>query len=656
MSKNSIGSLTPRAFLIGIVCAVGICLITPYNNTYIGSNSYPSSNHLPLAPLFAIIILAFGLNGFLYWIRPTFVLTSSELAVIWCMMIVSVSIPSKAFAEYLLPTLVAPYYLATPENEWGEIFHQYLPQWAMVGQSQAVQNFYKQPLGEASIPWTVWLKPLMGWGAYALSLYLMMLCLCSILRKQWIEHERITFPLAQLPAQMMMPSEGKGYLNSFFSHPALWVGFSIAAVIHLINGLHTHLPVVPSLPTDFPLNAILTDKPWNALRPLPMHLQPSVIGVTFLLSLRVSFSVWFFFLAYKSECLVAAIMGIPVQSSPGEFGFTRTFASHQEMGAFIAMSVFLLWGSKAHLKNVLRRAFSKQVEPSVAVSDADEALSHRWAVWGFIAALCVHVSLSVSMGMSFLIAFLAAIIFIMIAMLFTWQVASAGILRVDSTFDPMMLLITTLGHRAIGPANFTVDAIQSKGFRTDISQMTMPHFMNAFKIADEPRMNHRQLTYAMIAAILICFPISCYAFLHLAYTHGAENLTSWNFQNGPRLAYTDVVSRILHPLETNWGDIGFILVGVAFTSFIMLMYHRFLWWPFHPIGCTTGSSWGIQEMFLSIFIGWLMKSILLRHGGLKGYRSARPFFLGLIMGEYTMGGVWMVVGWIVKRGYQILPN
>ena len=220
----------------------------------------------------------------------------------------------------------------------------------------------------------------------------------------------------------------------------------------------------------------------------------------------------------------------------------------------------------------------------------------------------------------------------------------------------MMLLITTLGHRAIGPANFTIDAIQSKGFRTDISQMTMPHFMNAFKSADEAHTNRRQLVYAMGAAILVCFPISCYAFLNLAYQHGAENLTSWNFQNGPRLAYADLVSRILHPLETNWGDVGFILVGAGFTLLIMLMYHRYLWWPFHPIGCTTGSSWGIQEMFLSIFIGWLMKSVLLRHGGLKGYRSARPFFLGLIMGEYTMGGIWMIVGWIVKRGYQILPN
>ena len=652
MSNNSTHSLTPRAFLIGIACAVSICLITPYNNTYVAGNSYPANNHLPLAPLFLVIVLAIGLNGFLYRIRDTFALTSSELAVIWCMMIVSVSIPSKAFAEYLLPTLVAPYYLATPENEWQEIFHQYLPHWAMVGQPHAVQRFYEQPLGEAIIPWLVWFKPLIAWGTYALSLYLMMLCLCSILRKQWIEHERITFPLVQLPAEVMRATDEKGRLNPFFRHPILWVGVSIAAFIHLINGLHVHLPMVPSIPTDFPLNAILTDKPWNSLRPFPMHLQPSVIGVTFLLTLRVSFSVWFFYLAYKLECLIAGTLGIPVRNSPGEFGFTRNFASHQEMGAFIVVIVFLLWRSKAHLKNVFQSAFSK----NSIVSDANEPLPYRWAVWGFIISLGVHISMSVSMGMSLWIAFLAAIIFMMMATIFTWQVASAGILRVDATFEPMMLLITTLGHRGIGPANLTVDTIHAKGFRTDISQMMMPHFMNAFKISDETRMSRRPLVYAMVAAIVICFPISCYAFLNLAHKYGAKNLSSWNFQNGPRLAYTDLVSRISHPLDTNWQDIGFILVGGIFTSFVMIMHQRFLWWPLHPIGCTTGSSWGIEQMFLSIFIGWLMKSLLLRHGGLRVYRNARPFFLGLILGEYTMGGIWLIVGLIVKRGYHILPN
>ena len=99
--------------------------------------------------------------------------------------------------------------------------------------------------------------------------------------------------------------------------------------------------------------------------------------------------------------------------------------------------------------------------------------------------------------------------------------------------------------------------------------------------------------------------------------------------------------------------IGFTVA--AFASFVIFMYHRFLWWPLHPIGCVTGSSWGVKMMLFSIFLGWFLKYIILRYGGLRGHRMARPLFLGLIFGEYFVGGVWLIVGLFTGRGYRILP-
>jgi len=37
-----------------------------------------------------------------------------------------------------------------------------------------------------------------------------------------------------------------------------------------------------------------------------------------------------------------------------------------------------------------------------------------------------------------------------------------------------------------------------------------------------------------------------------------------------------------------------------------------------------------------IFIAWVLKTIVVHYGGLKGYGKARPFFLGLILGEMTI--------------------
>ncbi len=36
-------------------------------------------------------------------------------------------------------------------------------------------------------------------------------------------------------------------------------------------------------------------------------------------------------------------------------------------------------------------------------------------------------------------------------------------------------------------------------------------------------------------------------------------------------------------------------------------------------------------------VSWLAKTIILRYGGLQGYRTALPFFIGLVLGEFSTG-------------------
>ena len=49
-------------------------------------------------------------------------------------------------------------------------------------------------------------------------------------------------------------------------------------------------------------------------------------------------------------------------------------------------------------------------------------------------------------------------------------------------------------------------------------------------------------------------------------------------------------------------------------------------------------------MWFSIFLGWAAKLILLRLGGMRLYRRALPFFLGLILGDYVAGSIWAIYG------------
>lgn len=43
-------------------------------------------------------------------------------------------------------------------------------------------------------------------------------------------------------------------------------------------------------------------------------------------------------------------------------------------------------------------------------------------------------------------------------------------------------------------------------------------------------------------------------------------------------------------------------------------------------------------------IAWLVKGLVLRYGGQKLYRQLLPMFIGLTLGEFTVGSVWGLIG------------
>ena len=63
----------------------------------------------------------------------------------------------------------------------------------------------------------------------------------------------------------------------------------------------------------------------------------------------------------------------------------------------------------------------------------------------------------------------------------------------------------------------------------------------------------------------------------------------------------------------------------------------------------------LREFWFPIFLGWLIKLPIVRYGGLAAYNRARPFFLGLVLGDMLMAGVFFVVGLLTRTGYAVMP-
>ncbi|SVD03823.1 uncharacterized protein METZ01_LOCUS356677, partial [marine metagenome] len=77
-----------------------------------------------------------------------------------------------------MPYLSGAQYYATPENDWAALFLDYVPDWMIVQDPDAVKRLYEgNPAGLEGVPWGAWLPILLGWMPFVIALYLVMIAL-----------------------------------------------------------------------------------------------------------------------------------------------------------------------------------------------------------------------------------------------------------------------------------------------------------------------------------------------------------------------------------------------------------------------------------------------------------------------------------------------
>jgi len=172
-----------------------------------------------------------------------------------------------------------------------------------------------------------------------------MLCINAMIRKRWIEEERLSYPIIQLPLEMASTSP------SFFRNRLLILGILLSAGIELMAGLHRVYPSFPGIDVA-PLNVgrYFTEKPWNGLNRMSISFYPYVIGLGFFIPLNLAFSFWFFYLFWNGEKVLGSILGL--RSIPH-----FPYINEQSIGAYVSLGLLAIWVSRRHLSRLLRAAF-----------------------------------------------------------------------------------------------------------------------------------------------------------------------------------------------------------------------------------------------------------------------------------------------------------
>ena len=624
-------ALTPRSLLVGLALAVGLNLAAPFVGLVLRSQ-YLATSYFPVGLGVGFFVVVLGANGALRRIRRSWALRERELAVVFVMAAVASTMPTHGISGKLLSFISAPHYLASPENRWAEYILPHLPRWAVVEGGPGLRWFYEGlPRGEA-IPWSAWALPLAWWLAFLGAAWLACLCVISILRRQWMEHERLAYPLAEMATALIRGSEAAAGAPRLTRSRLFWAGFGLAFGTLAWNLVGYFVAGWPELPRALPPIVVARDFPG-----IPLVLYWPMLCITFFLKAEVSLSLWVFVILGVIEEGVFNRLGFSIRNSLSVacFDASRPALAWQSYGAMVAMVGLNLWVARRHLAAVARKALHPG-DP--CLDDRRELLPARTALLGLAFAGCFMTLWLWRLGLRPLTALLfltaAFVGFLGLSRL----VVEGGLVFILPPLTPQSATVTLLGNSAVGARQLTAVGL-TMGWIADPINAFMPAAANATKVGHSARAGGGSLVAAIVLAVAAGLAATIPLTIWIGYQLGAHTTGTWLFHSAPSVPYGYIIRAIGSEPGIEWAKLACAGIGGAAMLALTALHHRLSWWPLHPIGLVVGVIYKVRWCFLPFLLGWLCKVVVLRVGGAAGLQRAKPFFLGAMVGWFAGAGL-----------------
>ncbi len=604
------------------------------------SSGVPAS--WPLAVLFLL-----GAVGSLPMLRRLG-LTRRELLTVYCVVLVTTPIFSISVLFWALSQPISYYYLGQAHPQWEPVFLRLIPTWFSPSSSAAVEGFF---LGQSTVPWSEWAVPLAAWSSFIGAVFLANLCLVSLVQRQWITHERLTFPLAQIPLETVTSADSQ-QAGQLGAHRMFWLGLWAAFLVTFLSALSQRIPALPALPLLVRVMNPQVVGPMAAFGQVDIAFYPWLLAIGYLISKDVSFSVWSLWLVRIGLTALAIAGGAEPGSSEDWWRYDFPAPYNQVTGAVFVLSGWALWRSWRHLAHALKTAFGRERDDTESL----EPLPYRWALSGFFICFTWLVYFFVLAGcrLSFAFAFSAVIIAAYL---------SYARLQAEAALDPAFwwfndILIMPIGGKNFLPREFI--SLYTAGWVS----APMPSFvlsacsinaLTAFKIADAAGLDTRRLTRLLVGGFFAALLLGIFVTLTAMYRIGFLGMNGGTDNNIVAVvlrAYGEgIYGGIVGLYDAEPSPVGMFYIGIgAVVCLLMAIFRmRFLWWPFHPVGYVLSNSLPIAYGLFPFFIAWIVKLLVTRYGGLRLYRATVPVAIGLIVGDMLNLTLWNIVA-LATRG------
>ncbi len=640
--ERNLGDVTMRSIVLGVIACALVSMWVPLSEFVIGA-SRMNLSQLPVAAMgtFFIVVLLNSIVGRLA--RPV-MLRPAEVLVIFVFAFIGAIMGSSDLLEWVFGVAAVPYYLATPENRWIDDVWPHLGKWWIVqGPSEELRwAFVGAPDGQA-IPWHIWMVPMFWWGTFVGALVFSSICIAAILRKQWAENERLPFPLVQVPLDIMSNPGGRWNLPEMMRKRAFWIGAGIPIFVILFNIISYFSPQFPQIPLmrefSIPLGTGLPN--------LFIKFNMYVIGFAYMVNTNILFSVWFWYILVLIEQAIYTRVGYTLGEKDDLYSSRDAITSWQGQGAFFVFVLVGLWMARSHLRYVWLAAIGK-----IRGDDEHELLPYRWALPGFFAAAFYMGAFLVQAGASPAM----ACVFVVSGFI-TWIgiariISQTGLVYMSNALTPQMFTFQTFGTIGI-PASQLVGMVATYSLVVNGRGPLLPSiFQMAWLGAKIGRTGRRMFT-VLIIGFTAAFVIGAGYFIYISYVGGSTTFLSWPYPKHGEQVYDAIIKKMQARQGIDWGRWSFFAIGAAAMGILTYVQYRFPMWPLHPIGLPIAGT--VNNLVFPVFLTWIIKTAILRVGGVQAYERARPFFLGLIAGYAMCVLISFFVDWIwfPGAGHQI---
>lgn len=638
-------ALKRRAFWIGLLLVTLMAAATPYND-YVLGNTPLIGNHFPIGVFILMASLMLGLNPLLQWLKRDR-LSAGELAVIWAMLLCAAAAPSSGLIRYLEPSLIGPFNLLE-SMPWLKPIASLLPSWAVPTlnpESPIISNYF-QGTDTTHIPLLAFIIPTLTWGLLIVGIFGCAFMLAALFRKQWVQHERLSYPLAMIPLELVAPPLPGQYYNRLWRNGLLWAGAALPALVYGLSGLHALFPNIPFMSLSYNFSSAFTEHPWDRIPHylVENRLYFSVIGFSFFIPSEVGLSLWLFLVANGLLRVGLATRGI----DPGELEPIRG------MGIYFGYFAGILWLARYHLWHVLRSAWYGTAREPAEVASYRALLVTLACCMAL--AWCWMIFLGIGPGTAALVLGMG----LMLITLMSRIAAETGLFFLGTSWQITRFLEVLVGPNLMQTSSYYLSGLVSNVFFADLRETLMPYAVTSSRLSQETDTESRPKFFRWcITALLVSILVSGLVTHLLSYHYGRQLMRdNWAVNTVPSNLLSDA-QRFHYPSTITPGQ-AWTHFGVGLGMVGAMMAARVFWvsWPFHPIGLLLMNAWPLQFFWFSIFVGWGLKQLLLHYGGAPLFRRARAFFIGLLVGEMLAAGLWMLLG-LLTNGFirfRFLPS